>query len=243
MLPGAIYAKVPLMVAAFLLGLTAQNIKICVDTLVQAHVDDDLKGRVFVLYDMVFNIALVLAALIGAAVLPTDGKSVSILVVLAAGYLLIGGRRSRWPVAGSAMNQGTESLLADPGLRAQWSGRPPGQQLVAGPVGAERAVLDPALEQVVVRLADVGARRQAQDLHDLGAVQVGAQRGHLLLLGELGDPVLQIVVRRPQPGGLGLVPGRAVGPGQHVQPRQLVTGVAHVAAYGGVGPGASARSP
>ena len=61
-LPGAIYSSVPLLVAAFLLGLTAQIIKICVDTLVQAHVDDEFKGRVFVLYDMVFNVALVLAA-------------------------------------------------------------------------------------------------------------------------------------------------------------------------------------
>ena len=72
--PGAIYAKVPMGIAAFLLGLTAQNIKICVDTLVQAHVDDDFKGRVFVLYDMVFNVALVLAAVIGAVILPTDGS-------------------------------------------------------------------------------------------------------------------------------------------------------------------------
>ena len=53
------------MVAAFLLGLTAQCIKICVDTLVQAHVADEFKGRVFVLYDMIFNVALVVAAVIG----------------------------------------------------------------------------------------------------------------------------------------------------------------------------------
>ena len=90
LLPGAIFAKVPLLVAAFLLGITAQNIKLCVDTLVQAHVDDEFKGRVFVLYDMVFNVALVLAAVIGALILPADGKSVPILVVLAGGYLLLG---------------------------------------------------------------------------------------------------------------------------------------------------------
>lgn len=40
LLPGAIFAKVPLLVAGFLLGITAQSIKLCVDTLVQAHVDD-----------------------------------------------------------------------------------------------------------------------------------------------------------------------------------------------------------
>ena len=64
------------MVAAFLLGLTAQSVKICVDTLVQAYVDDDFKGRVFVLYDMVFNVALVAAAVIAALILPANGKSV-----------------------------------------------------------------------------------------------------------------------------------------------------------------------
>ncbi len=87
LVPGAVYTRPTLLVAAFLLGLTAQVIKICVDTLVQAHVDDDVKGRTFVLYDMVFNVALVLAALVGAAVLPTDGRSVPVLVVLAACYL------------------------------------------------------------------------------------------------------------------------------------------------------------
>jgi MFS family permease len=90
LVPGAIYARVPLLVAAFLLGLTAQVIKICVDTLVQAHVDDDVKGRAFVLYDMVFNVSLVLAAVIGALVLPTDGKSVAVLAVLAGCYLATG---------------------------------------------------------------------------------------------------------------------------------------------------------
>jgi MFS family permease len=107
--PGAWYAKVPLGIAAFLLGLTAQNIKICVDTLVQAHVDDEVKGRVFVLYDMVFNVALVLAAVIGALILPVNGKSVTLLVVLAIGYLVVA---ALFAVAsrGLNMNQGTESL-------------------------------------------------------------------------------------------------------------------------------------
>ncbi len=111
LLPGAVYEKVPQGIAAFLLGLTAQNIKICVDTLVQAHVADEVKGRVFVLYDMVFNVALVVAAVIGALILPVDGRSVPILVVLAVGYLAIAGL---FAVAsrGLSMNRGTESLTA-----------------------------------------------------------------------------------------------------------------------------------
>ena len=51
-----------------------------------------------------------------------------------------------------------------------------------------------------------------------------------------GDPLLEVVVRAPQPLGLALVAGGAVGAGQDVQPLELVAGVADVAAYGGVGP-------
>ena len=111
LLPGAIYAKVPLMVAAFLLGLTAQCIKICVDTLVQAHVADEFKGRVFVLYDMIFNVALVVAAMIAAVILPADGKSVIILIVMAVGYLLVAVAFTLVS-RGVSMNEGTESLQA-----------------------------------------------------------------------------------------------------------------------------------
>jgi MFS family permease len=111
LLPGAIYAKVALMVAAFLLGLTAQCIKICVDTLVQAHVADEFKGRVFVLYDMIFNVALVVAAVIAAVILPADGKSVIILIVMAVGYLLVAVAFTLVS-RGVSMNEGTESLQA-----------------------------------------------------------------------------------------------------------------------------------
>ena len=90
LLPGAIFSQLPLLVAGFLLGVTAQSIKLCVDTLVQAHVDDEFKGRVFVLYDMIFNVALVVAAVIGAVILPANGVSVPIIVGLAVAYALLG---------------------------------------------------------------------------------------------------------------------------------------------------------
>jgi MFS family permease len=111
LLPGAIYARVPLMVAAFLLGLTAQILKICVDTLVQAHVADEFKGRVFVIYDMIFNVVLVIAAVIAAVILPANGKSVIILIIMAVGYVLVAlgfALASR----GVSMDEGTESLQA-----------------------------------------------------------------------------------------------------------------------------------
>jgi MFS family permease len=97
------------MIAAFLLGLTAQAIKICVDTLVQAHVADEFKGRVFVIYDVIFNVALVVASVIAAIILPANGKSVMVLIIMAICYLLISG----WFALvsrGVSMNEGTESL-------------------------------------------------------------------------------------------------------------------------------------
>jgi len=62
---------------------------------------------------MIFNVTLVVAAVIGAVILPTNGKSVIILVVMAVCYLLIGlGFALVSRLVG--MNEGTESLQAVP---------------------------------------------------------------------------------------------------------------------------------
>ena len=86
--PGGLFTQPALLVAAFFLGLASQGIKICVDTLVQTHVDDAYRGRVFSLYDVIFNVAFVAAAAVAAAVLPDSGKSYAVLGVIAVGYLL-----------------------------------------------------------------------------------------------------------------------------------------------------------
>jgi len=85
--PGGFYTEPTLLCAAFALGLSAQGVKISVDTIVQATVDDAFRGRVFVLYDVVFNVAFVAAAVAGAFVLPQDGKSYPVLALVATGYL------------------------------------------------------------------------------------------------------------------------------------------------------------
>lgn len=85
--PGSLYTEPSLLVAAFFLGLASQGIKICVDTLVQTHVDDAFRGRVFSLYDVLFNVAFVAAAAVAAAALPATGKSYPVLVAVAVGYL------------------------------------------------------------------------------------------------------------------------------------------------------------
>ena len=54
----------------------------------QTHVDDAYRGRVFSLYDVIFNVAFVAAAAVGALVLPATGKSYVVLGVIAVGYAL-----------------------------------------------------------------------------------------------------------------------------------------------------------
>ncbi len=86
--PGALYTQPALLVAAFFLGLASQGLKICVDTLVQTNIDDAYRGRVFSLYDVIFNVTFVAAAACAAAVLPLDGKSYLVLASISVGYLL-----------------------------------------------------------------------------------------------------------------------------------------------------------
>ncbi|HET6625177.1 MAG TPA: MFS transporter [Nocardioidaceae bacterium] len=86
--PGALYTVPALLVASFVLGVASQGIKICVDTLVQAYIDDAFRGRVFALYDVIFNVAFVAAAAVASVVLPENGKSYPVLAAVAVGYLV-----------------------------------------------------------------------------------------------------------------------------------------------------------
>ena len=65
----------------------------------QAEVDDDVRGRVFSLYDMAFNVAFVVAAGLAVLVLPASGRSAPALLVCAAGLAATAGAvaRSRGP--------------------------------------------------------------------------------------------------------------------------------------------------
>jgi len=51
-------------------------------------VEDDYRGRVFSVYDTLFNVTYVVALLIGAFVLPASGISYSMLVAVGLGYAL-----------------------------------------------------------------------------------------------------------------------------------------------------------
>lgn len=79
------FAPTPTLLAGFVLGLVTQGSKITADTAVQSTVDDAFRGRVFSLYDMLFNVAFVGAAAVAALILPRDGRS----AVLATGVALL----------------------------------------------------------------------------------------------------------------------------------------------------------
>ncbi|NUR31868.1 MAG: MFS transporter [Catenulispora sp.] len=82
------FRVVPLLAGALIIGFLAQGQKICTDTTVQRNVEDAYRGRVFSLYDMLFNGAFVAAAVVAAATLPASGKSVALLYGTVAVYLL-----------------------------------------------------------------------------------------------------------------------------------------------------------
>ncbi len=76
------------LVSALLLSFASQGFKISFDTLVQHHVVDEFRGRVFAIYDMLFNIALVTAAVLTAVALPEDGHSPAATIGIAGGWTL-----------------------------------------------------------------------------------------------------------------------------------------------------------
>ncbi|MFF0746789.1 MFS transporter [Streptomyces sp. NPDC004111] len=90
------FAPAPVLIAAFALGLVSQGTKIATDTVVQSSVDDAFRGRVFSLYDVLFNVAFVSAAAVAALVLPPDGRSVTLVVGVAVLYAVVALALSRW---------------------------------------------------------------------------------------------------------------------------------------------------
>jgi MFS family permease len=70
------------------LGFLGQGVKICVDATLQEVVDDDVRGRVFSVYDMLVNVSYVVALLVAAHLLPADGVSPPAVVAVGVAYAL-----------------------------------------------------------------------------------------------------------------------------------------------------------
>ncbi|WP_330265749.1 MFS transporter [Streptomyces griseorubiginosus] len=83
---GLPFATAPMLIAAFILGLVTQGAKISTDTIVQSSVDDGFRGRIFSVYDVLFNIAFVGAAAVAALILPPDGRSATLVIAVAVIY-------------------------------------------------------------------------------------------------------------------------------------------------------------
>ncbi|MEO8106459.1 MAG: MFS transporter [Actinomycetes bacterium] len=78
--PGALF------LAWVFIGAGAQILKITVDTVLQRALGDDVRGRVFIAYDIVFNVAFVVGV-VAVATLPSEVvASATVAVAVAAGY-------------------------------------------------------------------------------------------------------------------------------------------------------------
>jgi len=78
-----------LFTAAIVVSYAVQAAKIAVDTIVQRDTEDAVRGRAFTLYDMAFNLAFILSAVVGALVLPDAGYSRRVTGALVAAYLIV----------------------------------------------------------------------------------------------------------------------------------------------------------
>ncbi len=87
--PAMLFSRWGIVVSAFGLGLATQGVKICVDTTIQRVVGDVFRGRIFALYDVLFNAVFVLATVLAAVILPPDGRSYAVLAGASLWYLLI----------------------------------------------------------------------------------------------------------------------------------------------------------
>jgi MFS-type transporter involved in bile tolerance (Atg22 family) len=87
---GPTFNQVAFLVLGFAMGLSAQCVKICVDTTVQQVVDDAYMGRVFSIYDMLYNVAYVVGPAIAVPFIPDTGKSYQLVLAIGAIFLAAG---------------------------------------------------------------------------------------------------------------------------------------------------------
>ena len=87
--------QIALIATAFLVSFFGQNLKVTNDALVQSKIDDYFRGRVFAVYDVLVNGAIVSGGIIAALLLPTSGISSVVPLCVSAAYLLVVARLLR----------------------------------------------------------------------------------------------------------------------------------------------------
>lgn len=89
-IPGSTFTWWGMLVGSLAVGLQSQSMKISVDTLIQRHVTAAFKGRVFIIFDMVYNTTIVIAGFLVVALAPADGHSVPLFVGIGVTMVLLG---------------------------------------------------------------------------------------------------------------------------------------------------------
>ena len=74
---------------AFFTALCGQSLKVTNDALVQSKIDDVFRGRVFAVYDVLVNGAIVVFALIAAWVLPISGDTWTLPLMISAAWAFV----------------------------------------------------------------------------------------------------------------------------------------------------------
>jgi len=85
---GVSFGQMEFIVIGFALGVTAQGLAICTTTILQQEMEDEFRGRVFSVNDMLFNVTFVLGAALSVAFMPVTGRSLPMLLVVACGYVV-----------------------------------------------------------------------------------------------------------------------------------------------------------
>jgi hypothetical protein len=85
---GTQFTQLGTMITALVLAFTYQSSKICADTVVQSDCDDAHIGRVFALYDTLTNVLYVAGFEVGAALVPFNGHSYLLVILVSCVCLL-----------------------------------------------------------------------------------------------------------------------------------------------------------
>ena len=81
-------SEIALLTTGFLTSAAGQGVKVTNDALVQSRIIDEFRGRVFAVYDVIVNFAIVSGAIMAALLLPTSGEGSLLPAVIAILYLL-----------------------------------------------------------------------------------------------------------------------------------------------------------
>ncbi len=87
LISGSQFTMLSIMITAFVLAFSYQSSKVCADAVVQSDSADAHIGRVFALYDTASNILYVAAFVLGVALVPFDGRSLLVVILITVVYL------------------------------------------------------------------------------------------------------------------------------------------------------------